>query len=380
MKQDTFFAEAERLSPAETQRQSAAVRRNPVVARLEGSIPDLFALLNRHRQIVYANGPFLQFLKTSSLDAVCGRRPGELLACVHSSETASGCGSSTSCRECGAALAILETQRTGSPSSRECTVASGQGALARAYNLQVSTSRLEVDGEDYVLLSLRDISAEKHRQVLQRIFFHDLLNTVSGLKAQLDLLRRQDTGEEREGTIERLDRIGDQLVEEIQSQKLIVSAESGTLEVQKNLILSTHLAEELLETFAAREPGQASILEPAPFFESVSFISDEAILRRVLTNMIKNALEASAPGEIVRLGCRTAAGDVQFWVHNPGAMPSAVQRRVFYRFFSTKGEGRGLGTYSMKLLAEEYLRGRVSFETSAAQGTTFRVSLPGGIS
>ena len=80
MKQDTFFAEAERLSPAETQRQSAAVRRNPVVARLEGSIPDLFALLNRHRQIVYANGPFLQFLKTSSLDAVCGRRPGEALS------------------------------------------------------------------------------------------------------------------------------------------------------------------------------------------------------------------------------------------------------------------------------------------------------------
>ncbi|MCP4426270.1 MAG: ATP-binding protein, partial [Chloroflexi bacterium] len=52
-------------------------------------------------------------------------------------------------------------------------------------------------------------------------------------------------------------------------------------------------------------------------------------------------------------------------------MPRDVQLQVFQRSFSTKGSGRGLGTYSMKLLSERYLDGRVSFQSSLAEGTIF---------
>jgi signal transduction histidine kinase len=44
---------------------------------------------------------------------------------------------------------------------------------------------------------------------------------------------------------------------------------------------------------------------------------------------------------------------------------------VFQRSFSTKGTGRGLGTYSIKLLTERYLGGRVWFESAEGHGTTF---------
>jgi signal transduction histidine kinase len=57
-------------------------------------------------------------------------------------------------------------------------------------------------------------------------------------------------------------------------------------------------------------------------------------------------------------------------------MPRDVQLQVFQRSFSTKGSGRGLGTYSMKLLSERYLQGRVTFDTSPAKGTTFRAIYP----
>ena len=59
-----------------------------------------------------------------------------------------------------------------------------------------------------------------------------------------------------------------------------------------------------------------------------------------------------------------------------GAIPEAVQGQVFRRYFSTKGRDRGLGTYGMKLLAEQYLGGRVGFTTDAEQGTRFTVTLP----
>jgi signal transduction histidine kinase len=57
-------------------------------------------------------------------------------------------------------------------------------------------------------------------------------------------------------------------------------------------------------------------------------------------------------------------------------MPRHVQQQLFQRSFSTKGGGRGLGTYSIKLLSERYLKGDVSFVSSQAEGTTFTVRFP----
>jgi signal transduction histidine kinase len=67
---------------------------------------------------------------------------------------------------------------------------------------------------------------------------------------------------------------------------------------------------------------------------------------------------------------------VEFGVHNPSVMPRSVQLQVFQRSFSIKYAGRGLGTYSMKLLTEQYLSGHVSFVSDEAQGTTFIAAFP----
>jgi len=54
-----------------------------------------------------------------------------------------------------------------------------------------------------------------------------------------------------------------------------------------------------------------------------------------------------------------------------------VALRVFQRSFSTKaGQGRGLGTFSMKLFGENYLGGRVSFTSLQEAGTTFSLERP----
>jgi sensor histidine kinase regulating citrate/malate metabolism len=63
-------------------------------------------------------------------------------------------------------------------------------------------------------------------------------------------------------------------------------------------------------------------------------------------------------------------------VHNTTFMPQHVQLQIFNRSFSSKGKGRGLGTYSMKLLSERYLSGTVSFESAKEQGTTFYAQYP----
>lgn len=76
------------------------------------------------------------------------------------------------------------------------------------------------------------------------------------------------------------------------------------------------------------------------------------------------------------MGCRTEGEFVEFWVNNPNVMPRTAQLQVFQRSFSTKGSGRGLGTYSMKLISERYLKGAVAFTSCEEQGTTFLARYP----
>jgi hypothetical protein len=60
--------------------------------------------------------------------------------------------------------------------------------------------------------------------------------------------------------------------------------------------------------------------------------------------LIQERVEASQPGELVTAGCARLA-DAVIWVHNTGEMPREVQLMFFSVHFSTKGAGRGLGTY-----------------------------------
>jgi C4-dicarboxylate-specific signal transduction histidine kinase len=104
--------------------------------------------------------------------------------------------------------------------------------------------------------------------------------------------------------------------------------------------------------------------------------TDSTILKRVVINMLKNALEASNGEETICAGCHHRGDRAVVWVRNRGVIPEAVQFQLFQRFFSTKGKGRGIGTYSMKLLTERYLGGEVAFSSDTQKGTEFRALLP----
>ena len=109
--------------------------------------------------------------------------------------------------------------------------------------------------------------------------------------------------------------------------------------------------------------GKAIVVEPSA--ESCDLVTDPVLLRRVLTSLITNALEASPDGSTVTLDCYGDGDTVCLTVHNIAVMPPRVQSQIFAPSFSTKGSGRGLGTYSVKLLTERYLGGQASFSSSA---------------
>jgi nitrogen-specific signal transduction histidine kinase len=376
MSVETFFAPADRAPEEKIRGQHKVLSRVHYLSEALAAVPEFVLVLNKERQVVFANNALARFLNTDSPASLCGRRPGELLYCIHSGETDHGCGTSTNCRECGAVQAILETQVSNTSITGECTIVTRKQGRELTYNYRIITTPFRIEGEQFVLFSLSDIGEEKRKGALERIFFHDILNTASSLKVYIDLIKRSSPQDAPVQFISKLESITDSLIEEIQSQKMLISAENGTLEVQKNLILSREIIDEVIGRFIHDDLADGKVLEIAPFSESLSFISDEAILRRVLVNSVKNALEASGKDEVITIGFHGNSAEIEFSVHNHGRIDDSVQANIFKRYYSTKGRNRGLGTYGMKLLTEEYLGGKASFRSVEKEGTTFTFVIP----
>lgn len=155
-----------------------------------------------------------------------------------------------------------------------------------------------------------------------------------------------------------------------------MAAENKELKVKLSRVNSLPFLKEIINFYAHHEMARDRRLRLDPETADISLETDRTLLGRVIGNMVKNALEACGAGDTVTLGCRGLAGGVEFWVHNPAFIPRKVQLQVFQRSFSTKAADRGLGTYSMKLLSERYLQGRVGFTSSSKGGTVFTAFYP----
>jgi len=371
----TQFAPAERVPIELVRRQAAQFGVASLTSSLLNSLTDYVLVLNPQRQVVFATCNVAELTRGKTLDELIGRRPGEILDCAHAAEAAGGCGTAEFCSQCGllkAVLAALEGRRD----RQECRVLRVAENRVDALDLLVVTSPLEVGSERFCLFSARDVSDQKRRRVYERVFFHDLINTAGSLEGLMAMLEREAPVSLRRDL--ELAKLGfHDLLDQIRAQKDLVAAETAELEVNVGPLRTLELVRHAAD-LSRQHPSGADLpqVRLAPECADAAFESDQTLLVRVLSNLIKNAVEASSPGETVTLGCRERDGRVEFWVHNPGVMPPQVQLQIFKRSYSTKGAGRGLGTYSVRLLSENYLRGRVSFTSAPEQGTTFTLSLP----
>jgi len=156
---------------------------------------------------------------------------------------------------------------------------------------------------------------------------------------------------------------------------LLLQAENASLVINPLRINSIEFLEVVERDLRFHEVAIGKVIELDKASEEVIFTSDPVILRKIVNNMVKNALEASEPGEKIVLNARRIGEKLRISVHNHAFMPPEVEMQVFMRSFSTKGVQRGLGTYSMKVLGEQCLGGKVNFVTHPVDGTTFYIDL-----
>ncbi len=370
----TWFAPAERAPEAELAQQAHYFAEWNSLRAILDAVPDVVMVLNRHRQLVYCNEALLTLLQVEDRSSLIGLRPGEVLHCVHSIETAGGCGTTEFCRACGGTRAIVDSQQGERTVGECCILVQGEDAVD-ALDLRVWATPLDYRNEPFTIFTMVDIRDEKRRAALEQVFFHDVLNLVGALQGAMHLMALRFS-ECDMVSLDRIRNIARHLAEEIKAQRDLMSAENNQYVIEPEVIRSMSLLQELCMTYRQHYVAAGREIHLAPDVVDVELVTDVNLIRRVLSNMLKNALEAVSVGEVVTMGCQMVGKQVQFWVHNPGYIPREVQLQLFQRSFSTKGARRGLGTYSMRLLSERYLQGAVTFSSSSEFGTRFEATYP----
>jgi signal transduction histidine kinase len=109
---------------------------------------------------------------------------------------------------------------------------------------------------------------------------------------------------------------------------------------------------------------------------------DEEMLRRVLDNLLTNAVEAMQDGGVLKVDGRlldgpTAPARVCLTVADTGCgmPPQFLEQRLFRPFATTKESGLGLGLYQSRAIVRAH-GGDLTIESTPQVGTTARVLLP----
>ena len=205
---------------------------------------------------------------------------------------------------------------------------------------------------------------------------HDIRNPLQAIASDVFLLRSDlsvfPEGEEKEGMKESLDGIE----KNIEYINKIIQDLQDFAKTPKPAIQETHLNELYKEcTLKMEIPVNIEVswevTEDAEILET-----DPVMLKRILSNLVSNAVQAMPQGGKICLRAYRDADDTVITVHDTGmGIPEEVRPRLFTPLFTTKSKGQGFGLAVVKRMTEA-LGGTVTFESRNNEGTTFIVRLP----
>ncbi len=204
---------------------------------------------------------------------------------------------------------------------------------------------------------------------------HDIRNPLQAMISDVFILREELTSmpecETKEGVRESLDSIEsnihyvNKIVSDLQDYTRPLSPHKVPIKVQdkiNNVLKNVRVPDNIRLHIHVQE--------------GLVIDSDADYLRRALTNLINNAVQAMPKGGDLTIQAIEQKGRAIFTIQDSGVgIPEEVKPNLFMPLFTTKSKGQGLGLAVVKRLIEA-LDGRVSFESKAGKGTKFVIELP----
>ncbi len=261
-----------------------------------------------------------------------------------------------------------------------------QPKLGPSIPVEVHVHAVKIDNQDGLQWIMRDITElkklERLREDLTSMIYHDLRSPLSNVVSGLDLIRAmvpEDPGVESviqiaERSLNRVQRLISSLLDTSRLQ-------AGQKITSLTPVIIQDLVNEAKETVKpAAEASHFSFEVNAPE-KPIELMVDADMIRRVLINLMENALKYSSKGHTILVNLKTQDNYLFVSVIDKGrGIPPEDQEHIFDRFMRSshtekKARGLGLGLAFCKLAIEGH-GGEIWVESKPDEGSTFTFKLP----
>jgi signal transduction histidine kinase len=220
----------------------------------------------------------------------------------------------------------------------------------------------------------------KEKDRILRVVAHDLRNPISGIVSLLSIIKETQEPDERSELLKIMETA---CFDALNMIKGILEASEALSNKQKKSPLSViqivHHTVQLLR-YKAEEKGQhINIFFPE---NDLVILGNEEQLRRVLSNLITNAVKFSPTGSDINIKILEHTDSVEIMVEDDGiGIPAHLKDKVFNVFTEAKRYGTqnekpfGLGLSICKQIIENH-KGQIWFTSEDGKGTIFHIMLP----
>jgi signal transduction histidine kinase len=205
---------------------------------------------------------------------------------------------------------------------------------------------------------------------------HDIRNPLQAITSDVYLAKTElastPESEEKKNALESLDEV-EKNVEYI--NKIVADLQDYARSI-KPMVQETDL-EAIIENLLLKNDAPKNIkVSSSVENDSKKIVADPDLLKRILYNLMTNAVQAMPEGGKLSVHAYRNGGDNVITVKDTGmGIPEEAKSKLFTPLFTTKAKGQGLGLAVAKRMTEA-IGGTVTFESQEGKGTTFIVRLP----
>ena len=253
--------------------------------------------------------------------------------------------------------------------------------------VHIYTRAVAVDDGTHLQWLIQDIRERKNlnrlREDLISMVYHDLRSPLSNVVSSLDVFNAMlpQDGDPAFRSLLNIALRSTERIQRLTNSLLDMSRlESGQPVVNLFSTSPLLLAVDAVEAVSPVAETKNQIIKLTMPTDTPSVLVDGDMIRRVLINLLENAVKYSPAGGEITLGADTEADLAKIWVQDTGpGIPPLEQDHIFDKFTRLNPEGSqkgfGLGLAYCRLAIEGH-GGQIWIESDPAQGSRFCFTLP----
>jgi signal transduction histidine kinase len=248
-------------------------------------------------------------------------------------------------------------------------------ANSKEINLLIKAYNAMVDELEESALKLAQSEREEAWREMAKQVAHEIKNPLTPMRLTVQSFQRKFNPNDL-NLRQKINDYSETLIQQIDTMSAVASAFSNfaSMPAQQNETLNVVNVVELTMDLFNEEYVHFKAEE-----ETIISKIDRTQLIRIITNLVKNAIQAipeSQEKKAVCVNIKKESGHVIITVADNGiGIAPEDFSRIFEPKFTTKTSGMGLGLSIIKNIIENY-NGTITFESQKGKGTTFTVSLP----